>query len=80
MGWRGLAESGVENAGLITFATEEGERGKKQQQKNGSGGRIRIRKGKKDSGIRRWSGDIGTGAGDKVIELRKKDQRQERVK
>ena len=75
-----MAESGVENAGLITFATEEGERGKKQQQKNGSGGRIRIRKGKRDSGISRWSGDIGTGAGDKVMELRKKGQRQERVK
>ena len=42
-----MAESGVENAGLITFATEEGERGKKQQQKNRSGRRIRIRKGKK---------------------------------
>ena len=40
MGWRRLAESGVANAGLITFATEEGERGKKQQQK--------IRKRNKD--------------------------------
>ena len=48
-----MAESGVENAGLITFATEEGERGKKQQQKNRSGRRIRIRKAKKDSGIRK---------------------------
>ena len=47
MGWRRLAESGVENAGLITFATEEGERGKKQQRKNRSG--RRIRKGKKES-------------------------------
>ena len=35
------------NAGLITFATEEGERGKKQQQKNRSGRRIKIRKEKK---------------------------------
>ena len=56
------------NAGLITFATEEGERGKKQQQKKRSGTRIRIGKAKRDLAIRRWCGDMGTGAGDNVMD------------